>query len=83
MTTSSPVWHPFTQHAVQPDATLIAKGALRINAPLKMPNERPSGLALLCKYLAAINVPAPVMFSTIMAGLPGICFPMWRAMARV
>jgi adenosylmethionine---8-amino-7-oxononanoate aminotransferase len=27
MTTSSPVWHPFTQHAVQPDATLIAKGA--------------------------------------------------------
>lgn len=27
MTTLSPVWHPFTQHAVQPDATLIAKGA--------------------------------------------------------
>jgi adenosylmethionine---8-amino-7-oxononanoate aminotransferase len=27
MTTSSPVWHPFTQHAIQPDATLIAKGA--------------------------------------------------------
>jgi adenosylmethionine-8-amino-7-oxononanoate aminotransferase len=27
MTTSSPVWHPFTQHAVQPDAMLIAKGA--------------------------------------------------------
>jgi adenosylmethionine-8-amino-7-oxononanoate aminotransferase len=27
MTTSSPVWHPFTQHAVQPDPTLIAKGA--------------------------------------------------------
>jgi adenosylmethionine-8-amino-7-oxononanoate aminotransferase len=27
MTTPSPVWHPFTQHAVQPDATLIAKGA--------------------------------------------------------
>jgi adenosylmethionine---8-amino-7-oxononanoate aminotransferase len=27
MTSSSPVWHPFTQHAVQPDATLIAKGA--------------------------------------------------------
>jgi adenosylmethionine---8-amino-7-oxononanoate aminotransferase len=27
MTTSSPVWHPFTQHAVQPEATLIAKGA--------------------------------------------------------
>jgi adenosylmethionine-8-amino-7-oxononanoate aminotransferase len=26
MTASSPVWHPFTQHAVQPDATLIAKG---------------------------------------------------------
>src|ERR1700742_5269478 len=27
MTTSgSPVWHPFTQHAVQPDATLIASG---------------------------------------------------------
>jgi adenosylmethionine-8-amino-7-oxononanoate aminotransferase len=25
--TSSPVWHPFTQHAVQPDATLITKGA--------------------------------------------------------
>jgi adenosylmethionine---8-amino-7-oxononanoate aminotransferase len=27
MTSSSPVWHPFTQHAVQPDATLITKGA--------------------------------------------------------
>jgi adenosylmethionine-8-amino-7-oxononanoate aminotransferase len=27
MTTSSPVWHPFTQHAVQPEATLITKGA--------------------------------------------------------
>jgi adenosylmethionine-8-amino-7-oxononanoate aminotransferase len=27
MTTLSPVWHPFTQHAVQPDATPIAKGA--------------------------------------------------------
>jgi adenosylmethionine---8-amino-7-oxononanoate aminotransferase len=27
MTTSgSPIWHPFTQHAVQPDATLIASG---------------------------------------------------------
>lgn len=26
MTAASPVWHPFTQHAVQPDATLIAKG---------------------------------------------------------
>jgi adenosylmethionine---8-amino-7-oxononanoate aminotransferase len=25
--TPSPVWHPFTQHAVQPDATLITKGA--------------------------------------------------------
>ena len=22
----SPIWHPFTQHAVQPDATLIASG---------------------------------------------------------
>jgi adenosylmethionine---8-amino-7-oxononanoate aminotransferase len=27
MMMSSPVWHPFTQHAVQPEATLIAKGA--------------------------------------------------------
>jgi adenosylmethionine-8-amino-7-oxononanoate aminotransferase len=27
MTTTSPVWHPFTQHALQPEATLIAKGA--------------------------------------------------------
>src|SRR6201991_3878694 len=27
MTTSgSPIWHPFTQHAVQPDATLIVSG---------------------------------------------------------
>ncbi|ABD09029.1 aminotransferase [Rhodopseudomonas palustris HaA2] len=26
MTSTSPVWHPFTQHAVQPEATLIAKG---------------------------------------------------------
>jgi adenosylmethionine---8-amino-7-oxononanoate aminotransferase len=24
--TKSPVWHPFTQHAVQPDATMIATG---------------------------------------------------------
>lgn len=24
--TCSPVWHPFTQHALQPDATLIARG---------------------------------------------------------
>jgi adenosylmethionine-8-amino-7-oxononanoate aminotransferase len=24
--TKSPVWHPFTQHAVQPEATLISKG---------------------------------------------------------
>jgi adenosylmethionine-8-amino-7-oxononanoate aminotransferase len=24
--TRSPVWHPFTQHALQPDATLIARG---------------------------------------------------------
>ncbi len=24
--TTSPVWHPFTQHALQPDATLIARG---------------------------------------------------------
>ncbi len=24
--TKSPVWHPFTQHAVQPDSTLISKG---------------------------------------------------------
>lgn len=24
--TKSPVWHPFTQHAVQPDPTLIARG---------------------------------------------------------
>ena len=23
---TSPVWHPFTQHAVQPDAPLIARG---------------------------------------------------------
>lgn len=23
---SSPVWHPFTQHALQPDATLVAEG---------------------------------------------------------
>jgi adenosylmethionine-8-amino-7-oxononanoate aminotransferase len=26
MTSKSPVWHPFTQHAVQPEATLISKG---------------------------------------------------------
>ena len=26
MTTTSPVWHPFTQHAVQPEATMISKG---------------------------------------------------------
>jgi len=26
MTSTSPVWHPFTQHAVQPEATMIAKG---------------------------------------------------------
>jgi adenosylmethionine---8-amino-7-oxononanoate aminotransferase len=26
MTTPSPVWHPFTQHAVQPEATLISRG---------------------------------------------------------
>jgi adenosylmethionine---8-amino-7-oxononanoate aminotransferase len=26
MKSTSPVWHPFTQHAVQPEATLIAKG---------------------------------------------------------
>ena len=25
MTSTSPVWHPFTQHAVQPEATLISK----------------------------------------------------------
>jgi adenosylmethionine---8-amino-7-oxononanoate aminotransferase len=25
-TSVSPIWHPFTQHAVQPDATLIASG---------------------------------------------------------
>ena len=24
MKSNSPIWHPFTQHAVQPDATLIA-----------------------------------------------------------
>ena len=24
--TKSPVWHPFTQHAVQPEPTLISKG---------------------------------------------------------
>ena len=34
-----------------------------------MPKESPSGLALLCKYLAAISVPAPVMFSTINVGI--------------
>jgi adenosylmethionine---8-amino-7-oxononanoate aminotransferase len=27
VTSSSPVWHPFTQHAVQPDPILITKGA--------------------------------------------------------
>lgn len=26
MSGHSPVWHPFTQHALQPDATLIAGG---------------------------------------------------------
>jgi len=26
MTSKSPVWHPFTQHAVQPEASLISKG---------------------------------------------------------
>lgn len=26
MTSRSPVWHPFTQHAVQPDAIMISKG---------------------------------------------------------
>ncbi len=26
MTSPSPVWHPFTQHAVQPEATLISRG---------------------------------------------------------
>jgi adenosylmethionine---8-amino-7-oxononanoate aminotransferase len=26
MKSASPIWHPFTQHAVQPDATLIARG---------------------------------------------------------
>jgi adenosylmethionine-8-amino-7-oxononanoate aminotransferase len=26
MTSTSPVWHPFTQHAVQPEAILIARG---------------------------------------------------------
>jgi len=26
MKSMSPVWHPFTQHAVQPEATLIARG---------------------------------------------------------
>ena len=26
MTITSPVWHPFTQHAVQPEATMISKG---------------------------------------------------------
>ena len=26
MTSKSPVWHPFTQHAVQPDAIPIARG---------------------------------------------------------
>lgn len=26
MTTASPVWHPFTQHALQPEATMIARG---------------------------------------------------------
>lgn len=26
MTSKSPVWHPFTQHAVQPEATLISRG---------------------------------------------------------
>lgn len=26
MTARSPVWHPFTQHAVQPEATMISKG---------------------------------------------------------
>ncbi|HEY4203949.1 MAG TPA: adenosylmethionine--8-amino-7-oxononanoate transaminase [Xanthobacteraceae bacterium] len=26
MTSASPVWHPFTQHAVQPDAIAIARG---------------------------------------------------------
>jgi adenosylmethionine-8-amino-7-oxononanoate aminotransferase len=26
MKSNSPIWHPFTQHAVQPDATLIASG---------------------------------------------------------
>ncbi|MBB1092306.1 adenosylmethionine--8-amino-7-oxononanoate transaminase [Rhodopseudomonas pseudopalustris] len=26
MKSTSPVWHPFTQHAVQPEATLIARG---------------------------------------------------------
>jgi adenosylmethionine-8-amino-7-oxononanoate aminotransferase len=26
MTSRSPVWHPFTQHAVQPDAIMVSKG---------------------------------------------------------
>jgi adenosylmethionine-8-amino-7-oxononanoate aminotransferase len=26
MTSRSPVWHPFTQHAVQPEATMISRG---------------------------------------------------------
>ncbi len=26
MTSRSPIWHPFTQHALQPDATMIARG---------------------------------------------------------
>ena len=33
----SPVWHPFTQHALQPEATMIARGA---GAVLETPDGR-------------------------------------------
>jgi hypothetical protein len=53
-----------------------------ISAPLNLPTVRPSGLATLKTWLAAMRLPAPVMFSTTNVGLPGTCRPMWRAITR-
>src|SRR5271157_2005126 len=48
---------------------------LRMSPPFTWPIVRPSGFVPLKSWLAMIRPPAPVTFSTMTTGLPGMCLP--------
>ena len=47
-----------------------------------MPNTVPSCGATCAMQLAAVMPPPPGMLTTTIAGLPGMCLPMKRAISR-